>query len=142
MTVKTHCVCGENIRRTYGNPSGLPHDGRNSLRVRVSLISRLIDEHPSRINLCSSCRHEFANNRQKAGESEKNPGGAVRICDFCQGKVGGTINKAVKGPLGAVKSWSGRKERSSDSAFEKLDVCAECQQSFIEFVERKREKNQ
>lgn len=140
MTVETHCVCGEKIRRTYGNPSGLPHDGRDSLKVRISLVSRMVDRHPSRIHLCRSCRAEFANNRKQAGGSENDAEGAVRICDFCQEQVGGTINKAIKGPLGAVKSWSGRKNYSSDDAYERLDVCAKCQQSFIEFVEKKREE--
>lgn len=138
MTVKTYCVCGSEITRTYGKPSGLPHKGKDSLKVRVSLISRLVEKHPSRIHLCSSCRREFARRRQEARDSMKQTEGSVRICDFCDSQVDGSISKAVKGPLGAVKSWSDRKRGSSD-AYERLDVCAECQKAFIDFVEEKQE---
>lgn len=138
MTVETYCVCGSNIKRTYGRPSGLPYKGEDSLKVRVSLVSRLTDQHPSRIHLCKSCRREFARRRRSSGESSGDAEGSVRLCDFCRTEVDGAISKAVKGPLGAVKSWSGRKQGASD-AYERLDVCVDCQESFMKFVEEKRD---
>lgn len=112
--------------------------GKKSLNVKISLVSRLLEDYPSEVQLCRSCRAEFVSQRDTNREKSS---GTNTFCDFCESKIDSSIRKSVKGPLGEVMSWSGKTGRrggkNGREAYEYLDVCLECQQAFVEFVEDK-----